>query len=101
MKRLDNVDTATSPAKTRTNRRKDKPKKNNMSTPELSTSTTSRTDPERSEAKTNEENVVTVFDLASEIEQSLKDVIGQVEDNDKQFQKSFKSIQEKLKKLES
>lgn len=75
--------------------------KNNMSTPELSTSTTSRADPERSEAKTNEENVVTVFDLASEIEQSLKDVIGQVEDNDKQFQKSFKSIQEKLKKLES
>ncbi|SCV99456.1 LAFE_0A03576g1_1 [Lachancea fermentati] len=49
----------------------------------------------------NAEQVVTVFDLASEIEKSLKDVMHQVLENDKEFQERFQSIEEKLKAMES
>ncbi|CEP62299.1 Bil1p LALA0_S05e02432g [Lachancea lanzarotensis] len=51
-----------------------------------------------SESKTeNGEQTVTVFDLATEIEQSLQQVIEDVKGNDREFQEQFESIQKRLK----
>ncbi|KAL3234820.1 hypothetical protein RNJ44_02608 [Nakaseomyces bracarensis] len=45
-------------------------------------------------------DVVTVFDIASEIEGLLMDVQRQVSDNDAQFQKSISAIENKLKLMQ-
>ncbi|SCU90023.1 LADA_0F01332g1_1 [Lachancea dasiensis] len=48
----------------------------------------------------NGEQVVTVFDLATEIEQSLKKVLSEVQEIDKEFQKQFEAIDRRLKSFE-
>ncbi|CAI2031279.1 hypothetical protein SEUBUCD646_0H03340 [Saccharomyces eubayanus] len=49
--------------------------------------------------KEDSENVVTVFDLASEIEKSLKDVQRQMKENDDEFSRSIQAIEERLNRL--
>ncbi|KTB20753.1 Uncharacterized protein AO442_002763 [Nakaseomyces glabratus] len=51
-----------------------------------------------SNAATN--NVVTMFDIVSEIESLLKNVQKQMTDNDAQFQKSITAIEDKLRTLQ-
>lgn len=51
-----------------------------------------------SNAATN--NVVTMFDIVSEIEGLLKNVQKQMTDNDAQFQKSITAIEDKLRALQ-
>ncbi|AAS53911.1 AFR540Cp [Eremothecium gossypii ATCC 10895] len=51
-------------------------------------------------AEQNAEKIVTVFDLASEIEQSLNQALEHVEKNEAQFQQTLKDIHERLKRLE-
>ncbi|KAH7585096.1 Uncharacterized protein AO441_002653 [Nakaseomyces glabratus] len=51
-----------------------------------------------SNAATN--NVVTMFDIVSEIEGLLKNVQKQMTDNDAQFQKSITAIEDKLRTLQ-
>ncbi|XDT04955.1 Hypothetical protein J6897_02769 [Nakaseomyces glabratus] len=51
-----------------------------------------------SNAATN--NVVTMFDIVSEIEGLLKNVQKQMTDNDAQFQKSITAIEDKLHTLQ-
>ncbi|AMD20234.1 HDL510Wp [Eremothecium sinecaudum] len=46
------------------------------------------------------EQVITVFELSSEIEQSLKHVLEEIDKNETQFQKSLKSIHTQLRALE-
>lgn len=46
------------------------------------------------------EDIVTVFDIASEIEGLLMDVQRQVAENDVQFQKSISAIETKLKLMQ-
>ncbi|SCU98328.1 LAFA_0G17172g1_1 [Lachancea sp. 'fantastica'] len=48
----------------------------------------------------NSEQIVTVFDLATEIEHSLQKLIEDVKSNDREFQEQFESIQKGLKSLE-
>ncbi|SCU91577.1 LAME_0E13036g1_1 [Lachancea meyersii CBS 8951] len=48
----------------------------------------------------NGEQVVTVFDLATEIEQSLQKVMEDVRKNDLEFQEQFEAIQKRLRSLE-
>ncbi|CUS20912.1 LAQU0S02e01200g1_1 [Lachancea quebecensis] len=48
----------------------------------------------------NGEQVVTVFDLATEIEQSLKTAIKDIQANDKEFKQQYELIEKKLKDLE-
>ena len=54
---------------------------------------------ETNSIKKDSENVVTVFDLANEIEKSLKDVQKQMKENDEQFSRSIQAIENKLEKL--
>ncbi|EJS41616.1 YOR304C-A [Saccharomyces arboricola H-6] len=49
--------------------------------------------------KEDPENVVTVFDLANEIEKSLKDVQRQMKENDDEFSRSIQAIEDRLNKL--
>lgn len=58
------------------------------------------TNDETSTPKETTEDVVTVFDIASEIEGLLMDVQAQVADNDAQFQKSISAIETKLKLMQ-
>ncbi|CAG60604.1 uncharacterized protein GVI51_I09515 [Nakaseomyces glabratus] len=51
-----------------------------------------------SNAATN--NVITMFDIVSEIEGLLKNVQKQMTDNDAQFQKSITAIEDKLRTLQ-
>ena len=51
-----------------------------------------------SNAATN--NVVTMYDIVSEIEGLLKNVQKQMTDNDAQFQKSITAIEDKLRTLQ-
>ncbi|SCV05048.1 LANO_0G17326g1_1 [Lachancea nothofagi CBS 11611] len=46
------------------------------------------------------EQVVTVFDLATEIEQSLQKVMKDIEGNDQEFQEQYKAIERRLRSLE-
>ncbi|KAM3160250.1 hypothetical protein ACU8KH_06590 [Lachancea thermotolerans] len=48
----------------------------------------------------NGEQVVTVFDLATEIEQSLKTAITDIKANDREFKQQYELIEKKLKDLE-
>lgn len=54
---------------------------------------------ETNSIKEDSESIVTVFDLASEIEKSLKDVQRQMKENDDEFSRSIQAIEDKLDKL--
>ncbi|AET37709.1 Bil1p Ecym_1484 [Eremothecium cymbalariae DBVPG len=73
-----------------------------MPTVDLSTvnSSSSANTQNGSEFTKNAEQVVTVFDLASEIEQSLNQALAQIEANESQFEKSLISIHERLSNLQ-
>ncbi|CDO95716.1 unnamed protein product [Kluyveromyces dobzhanskii CBS 2104] len=47
-----------------------------------------------------DEDVPTVFEIASDIQQNLHDLLRKVNDDDLQFNKSIDSIYDKLKGLE-
>lgn len=47
----------------------------------------------------NGEHIVTVFDLATEIEQSLQNVMKEMESNDQEFKKQYEVIEKKLQQL--
>ncbi|CCD24876.1 Bil1p NDAI_0E00600 [Naumovozyma dairenensis CBS 421] len=49
--------------------------------------------------KDDSKNIVTVFDIASEIEKALRDVKKRIEDDDEEFNKSLSNIEEMLKEL--
>ncbi|SCU84935.1 LAMI_0C09472g1_1 [Lachancea mirantina] len=48
----------------------------------------------------NGDQVVTVFDLASEIEQSINSIVKQVEKNDKEFEARYDTILKTIESLE-
>lgn len=54
---------------------------------------------ETNSIKGDTENIVTVFDLANEIEKSLKDVQRQMKENDDEFSRSIQAIEDKLNKM--
>ena len=54
---------------------------------------------ETNSIKGDAENIVTVFDLANEIEKSLKDVQRQMKENDDEFSRSIQAIEDKLNKM--
>ena len=47
---------------------------------------------ETNSIKGDAENIVTVFDLANEIEKSLKDVQRQMKENDDEFSRSIQAV---------
>lgn len=50
-------------------------------------------------AGNNREEVVTVFDVAKEIEMALKQLEVKTAENDKRFEKSYKLFEDKLSRL--
>lgn len=51
-------------------------------------------------AGTEREEMVTVFDVANEIEMALKQLETKTIENDKQFEKSFKLLEETLSRID-
>ncbi|CCC68166.1 hypothetical protein NCAS_0B00820 [Naumovozyma castellii] len=69
-----------------------------MSTDKLDTTDDTNTAEVKKEIDASE-NVVTVFDLASEIEDSLKDIQEKIKDQDARFKQSVSNIEEVVEKL--
>lgn len=73
-----------------------KTKKKGMSSLDVSVKPKGSSDEDVSE---NGEHIVTVFDLATEIEQSLQNVMKEMESNDQEFKKQYEVIEKKLQQL--
>lgn len=58
-------------------------------------------DRDTSYSEDNNDQVLTAFDFVSQLENSLELVLKNISHNDKQFNKSYQLIQEKLHNLEN